>query len=80
MPGLYVRNVPEDLYQRIQESANTHKRSISAEVIHLLQLAVREEEARSSQARLLLETRANRMSPLVGTPDSVAMLREDRAR
>jgi plasmid stability protein len=36
MPTLYVRNVPEELYERIRRQAQSNHHSISAEVIVLL--------------------------------------------
>ena len=80
MPILHVRNVPDDLYQRIQERARQENRSISAEVIGLLQYALAETER--SQAEILAGVRRRRFfRPAdVGAPDSVALLREDRER
>ena len=81
MAILHVRNVPEDLYQRLQELATERKRSLSAEVILLLAQAIREEQARRDQAKLLSEIRRRRRAyPTSKAFNSVKMLREDRAR
>ena len=37
MPILHVHNVPDDLYVRLQRQAQAHRRSLSAEIIALLQ-------------------------------------------
>ncbi len=37
MANLHVRNVPAELYARIQERARAEGRSISSQVIHLLE-------------------------------------------
>ena len=47
MPTLNVRNVPDDLYARLQRRAQAHRRSLSAEVIVLLQWALDEAECTS---------------------------------
>ena len=42
MAILHVRNVPDELYERIRHKAQAQNRSISAEVIVLLQRALAE--------------------------------------
>jgi len=39
MATLHVRNVPDELYERLKSLAEEHHRSLSAEVIDLLQEA-----------------------------------------
>ena len=80
MPILHVRNVPEELYQRIQERARKVNRSISAEVICLLQRAF--DASERSPAEILGGIRCRRFfRPTdAGAPDSVTLLREDRER
>ena len=78
MAILHVRNVPEELYARLQERARKDNRSLSAEVIGLLQQAL--VEAERSQAEILAGISRRRFfRPAdVGAPDSTALLREDR--
>ena len=40
MPAITVKNIPEDLYKRIKESATTHRRSINNEIIFRLKQAL----------------------------------------
>ena len=80
MPTLYIRKVPSELYQSIQALAGAGNRSLSAEVIALLDAAVRDRAVRSDQARLLAGIRRRRFRPPRRAPDSTALLREDRAR
>ncbi len=47
---LHIRSVPERLYQRIQNLANAKKRSLTAQVITLLEQVVDAEEKRLGQA------------------------------
>ena len=82
MPILHVRNVPDDLHARIRQLADAQNRSLSAQVIRLLDQAVQSEGARRSQAKLLAGIRRRRVSTArkPSTPDSVTLLREDRER
>ncbi len=80
MAILHVRNFPTDLYQYIQEQAATENRSLSAQVIMLLQSAVESAHKRRSQAEILSEIRRRRVQPSPGTLDSATLLREDRDR
>lgn len=80
MPTLHVRNIPEDLYRSLQEQAAAESRSLSAQVVMLLQAAVRSAEHRQSQADLLGEIRRRRFHPPAGAPDGTSLLREDRER
>lgn len=80
MPILHVRKVPEDLYRRLEERARAERRSLSAEVITLLDRAL-ERSQRSPAAVLASIRRRRRFSPgSVGAADSTALLREDRQR
>jgi plasmid stability protein len=80
MAILHVRNVPAELYERLQRRAEAQRRSLSAEVITLLTWAVEETE-RSPEATLagIRERRFFRPEE-VGAPDSTAILRQDRGR
>jgi plasmid stability protein len=80
MSTLHVRNVPDALYERIQRRARAQGRSITAEVISLLERAV--EEANDGQAEVLAEIRRRRFfnPSAAGAPDSTTLLREDRKR
>ncbi len=88
MPTLNVGNIPDDLYQRLQDLAASQHRSISAQVISLLEKALpkeaqqTEDERRQNVAKLLEESRRRRQSRRtdVEWPDSTAMIREDRDR
>ena len=80
MSILHVRNVPNDLYERIRQQAQQHNRSISAEVITLLGRAL--DNSQVSQEKLLEGIQRRRFYQPVehGAPESVTMIREDRAR
>jgi antitoxin FitA len=48
MATLHIRNVPETLYQRLQNLAAQEHRSLNAQVITLLSRSVEEESSKSS--------------------------------
>ena len=80
MSILHVRNVPQDLYARLKQRAETQHRSLSAEVVTLLEWAV-EEVDRASELSLESIRRRRFFEPAsVGAPDSTTLLREDRER
>ena len=80
MPTLHVRNVPGDIYTQLQTLARTRQRSLSAEVITILERALEIEAEQAQQAQLLASIRRRRFSPAENAPDSVDLLREDRDR
>ena len=80
MPILHVRNVPETLYADLQRRAEAQRRSLSAEVITLLEWAVVEAE-RTSEATLASIRQRRFFNPATaGAPDSTTLLRQDRDR
>ena len=80
MPTLYVRSVPVEIYERLQKLARAEQRSLSAQVISLLDSSLREADDRKAQSRILRAIRRRRFTPPAGTPISVKLLREDRGR
>ena len=80
MPILHVRNVPEPLYERIRACAESSRRSISAEVISLLERALEEPACRQFEILAGLRRRRSFRPANVGAPDSTSLLREDRGR
>ena len=79
MATLHVRGVPDDLYERVRNLAAAKQRSLSAEIVQLLEQALAEEDLRAEQSALLESIRRRRYAPPEGM-NSVAMLREDRRR
>ncbi len=80
MSILHVRNVPQELYERLKRRADSQRRSLSAEVIALLEWAVEQAEV-SPQSTLSSIRRCRFFNPaLSGAPDSTQLLRQDRDR
>ena len=71
MSTLHVRNIPDELYDRVRKLADREKRSLTTEVIDLLDHAVRDRESREGTQTILarIQRRARK-----------ARLREDRDR
>ena len=80
MNTLHVRSVPDSLYNRIQELAQSKNRSLSAQVITLLEQALDIEERRKKQAKVLSSIQRRRFKAPKNTPSSLELLKEDRAR
>lgn len=80
MNTLHVRSVPDSLYKRIRSLANVKNRSLSAQVITLLEQAVDAEERRVEQTKVLNSIQRRRFKAPKNAPASLELLREDRGR
>ncbi len=80
MNTLHVRSIPDELYQRLQLLAKKRNRSLSAQVVDMLEQALEEEELRLKQAAALNSIRRRRFTPPDQAPSSLDLLREDRDR
>jgi plasmid stability protein len=80
MSILHVRNVPDELYAQLQRRAETQRRSLSAEVISLLDWALKEVDRASATTLSSIRGRRFFEPASVGAPDSTTLLREDRGR
>jgi plasmid stability protein len=76
---LHVRNVPDDLYGRLQARADAEHRSLSAEVIDLLQSGMAAWDRRAGVDEILEELRVIRESlPPVPAGYAADLVREMR--
>jgi plasmid stability protein len=80
VPILHVRNVPDTLYIDLQRRAKSQRRSLSAEVITLLEWAVAEAERTSEMTLTSIRQRRSFNPASAGAPDSTTLLRQDRDR
>mgnify|MGYP001608047653 FL=1 len=78
MATLYVRDIPDTLYQQAQKIALAQGRSLSAYVLIMLQQAVEEEKLRRVRSKALSSIRRRRRALPSSAPDSVNMLRQIR--
>jgi plasmid stability protein len=75
-----LQDVPSDLFQRLERLAAAHQRSAEVEALALLEAHLDSVPDRPFQAEILAELKRRSFVPPPGTPDSVELLREDRAR
>ncbi len=83
MATLYVENVPDDLYEALRKRARSHRRSIAAEVLELLEQHIPAKNAlseRRSFARKLERLRATFPRRPGSYPSAEEMVREYRSR
>jgi plasmid stability protein len=81
MATLYVRDVPEDLYERLRSVAESDRRSIGAATVDILRRELAQESQRSTR-ELLARARAvrGRSRPAKGSPTVAEDIRADRER
>ena len=79
MATLHVRNVPDDLYERLRLRAAARHRSLSAEIIELLEgvLGPRDRAAKMNEVLARIRARSEGQPPV---PEGYAadLIREDR--
>jgi plasmid stability protein len=83
MPTLYVENVPEEVYRALRERAREHRKSISAEVLALLEENVPTAGELARRKEFLERARRMRSMPSPASgpfPSSEELQREDRLR
>jgi plasmid stability protein len=83
MPTLYVENVPDDLYQALRDRAHGHRKSISAEVLALLEENIPTSAELARRKEFLQRARRIRARPSPASgpfPSSEELQREDRLR
>lgn len=78
MSTLYVREIPDRLYQQARKIASSQGRSLSAYVIAVLEQAVQDEKLHRTRSRALANIRRRRRRLPAAAPDSVTMLRQIR--
>ena len=78
MSILHVRNVPQRLHMRLKQRAEAEHRSLSAEVVTLLEWAVEEVDRAAEVSLEAIRDRRFFEPASVGAPDSTTLLREDR--
>ena len=80
MPHLFLRDIPDDLFNKLQARANRECRSMQATTILLLAEALAQHELREKHREAMnsIIERTRAKQPLA--IDSLAMLREDRSR
>jgi len=76
MKAMSLRNVPENVYNTLQEMAKSNRRSLQEQVKFLLEQEVKLRQGSSISKAVAWRARLNNRN----LSDSVASIREDRAR
>jgi hypothetical protein len=80
VPALHLPDVSPEVYQRLLRQAEAHQRSPEGEALALIEAQLGAVVDTPPQAELLAQLKQRSFVPPPGTPDSVELLREDRAR
>jgi len=80
MPTLQVRDLPEDVYVRLNMIAKEENRSIAQQTIVLLKESLGLHTNNKLRRKALLESIREKTYPDTGELDEVEMIREDRER
>ena len=80
MKILRIRNVPHDLFKRLQKMARAKNRSLNGQVISMLAQAVDASEYRNEQAEILAAIQRRQFKAPKNSPLSLELLRENRGR
>lgn len=81
MPLLQVRDIPEELYEKLSQVAQSENRSIAQETIVLLRKALNYNEERIARRLKILERiKATKLENVNSFPNPEDLLREDRNR
>ena len=80
MPDLCIRDFPASIHRELRRLAAAHKRTLSEEVIELLDRELAMRRNRAQLSKTLAEIERLRFTLPPGSPTTDDMLREDRAR
>ena len=80
MPTLQVRDLPEDIYIKLNLLANEENRSIAQQTIVLLREGLGLHKNNKLRRKALLEELANKKYPNIKRIDVIHLIREDRDR
>jgi len=81
VPTLQVRDLPEDVYHRLQDLAESDHRSLAQETVVLLRDAIGARQSPRTRRHLVLAEMPTVILPDGKTlPDPVDLIREDRDR
>lgn len=81
MPLLQVRDIPEELYEKLSQVAQSENRSIAQETIVLLRKALNLQEERiARRLKILQKIKSTKLVNSNSFPNPEDLLREDRSR
>ena len=71
MPALTIKNIPEDLYNKLKQAAEQHHRSINSEVIICLKRSLFPTKVSPEQTLHNIQTLRAQIKPNIITPDDI---------
>jgi plasmid stability protein len=80
MATLHIRNVPDELYEQLRQRAEAQHRSLSAELITLLENVLSHPQRTPAEILASIRHRRYFKPGAVGAPDSTSLLQQDRER
>ena len=80
MANILLRNVPEFLYQRLKHAAENSRRTVPAEVLHLVEQSLLQTDMRRNTAEIFERVDRKWQEDQRIYPDATAWIREDRER
>jgi len=78
MPALTIKNIPDDVYTALKQTAETHRRSINSEVIFCLESALMPKKRLTPSEQLArVESLRSTIEPNVITTDEISNAIDD---
>ncbi len=72
MASITIKNIPDDLYARLKESAAAHRRSVNSELIHYLDAALTPQVVPVQERLARIRHLRPDPGPYSATPDEIA--------
>jgi plasmid stability protein len=71
MPAITVKNIPDDLYQKLKQTAEINHRSINSELIHCLECVLRPVRMTADQRLEVAARIRSQTAAITATEDSL---------
>jgi plasmid stability protein len=79
MPALTVKNIPEELYERLKLVADSHHRSMNSEIVHCLETVLMPKRISTSERiRMARAVRPKIDDSAIGREESMRAIDEGR--
>jgi len=79
MTTITLKNIPDDLYERLKRQARAHRRSVNSEVIHCLEALLRPRKVTAEERLARIRGLRPRIDPrAVGVDEILAAIDEGR--
>jgi plasmid stability protein len=79
MTTITLKNIPDDLYERLKLQARAHRRSVNSELIHCLETVLRPKRVTAQERLARIRAIRPRIDPqAVGAQDILAVIDDGR--